>query len=176
MRFITLLAVAVAAVSAAPLVRREAPILDHLRTINDGVINLEEKVEDYDGGALFDALHVKKAAKKLNKKVNDATSEMQNFPIMDSDDSQGVIDYITQVMEPSVSDTMSALTDKEEKFTKADLTGVVNKQLTNSQAKVDTLGKEMVDKMVADKQGDAQAALAEIDGLFAAEIETFSDS
>lgn len=174
MHALTILTVAVAAVSAAPLGRRWASIMNDLTTINDDTNNLKAKVQGYDGGSLFSALPIKKASKKLNQHIKDATSNIGYAGELSAADSQEVIDYINQTLEPSVVQAMAALQDKEGKIAESHLRPKVSHQIGVSKNRVDALGAGVVGKVPTDKKGAVQAALAKVDADFAATAQRFS--
>ncbi|KAK5120300.1 hypothetical protein LTR85_006506 [Meristemomyces frigidus] len=173
---VKLFAVAAVAVSAAPLatlVSRDAPIAHDLGIINDDTVNLKAKIDEYDGGKL-DAIPVKNAGKKLGKHIKSGTGNIENASPISSADSQGVIDYINNTLEPNLNEAMSALGAKEHKIAKADLKGSVKKQLCASKSKADALGAGLVAKIAADKQGAAQAAVAKVDADLGDAAQRFS--
>ncbi|TKA32878.1 hypothetical protein B0A50_01104 [Salinomyces thailandicus] len=160
-----LAAVSVTAATSKVIRRDAAQIQTDLMDINGDVVALTNAVNNYSGG-LFGALPVQNAEGNLEDSIEAATADAQASAPVSSAETQDIIDYINNTLEPNIDESITAIINKMSQFQSAGLAGTVRDDLTTLQSDTDDLGTALINKAAADKKDAANAALAAIDADF----------
>lgn len=164
-----------ASVSAAAFLRRDVSGLQKdLTTINSDTVALTNSVNSYTG-SFSQALAVNSAESTLDNDIKSATKDAQGTsgPLSDSD-SQSLIDYINNTLEPNIQKAISALEAKKSTFASNGLTSTVQGDLKTLKSDTDSYGSALISLAPSDKTSAAQAALAKIDNDFQGAINYYA--
>ncbi|RMY56911.1 hypothetical protein D0863_12818 [Hortaea werneckii] len=141
--------------------------------INGDVVSLTDATNNYSGG-LFGAIPVQNAESNLEDSIKSATSNAKASGPVSSSDSQDIIDYINNTLEPNIDSAVTAIINKMSQFQSAGLAGTVRDDLDNLKSETDDLGAALVNKAASDKKTQANAALDAIDADFQRAIAAYN--
>ncbi|GAB7366191.1 hypothetical protein MBLNU230_g7751t1 [Neophaeotheca triangularis] len=162
-----------ASVSASVIKRDAASIQNSLETIDSDLRQLTSQVNGYNGG-LFAALPIQSSESQLEDDIDAATSTAQASNPLSASDSQAIIAYINDTLEPDIEATLDALVAKKSQFQRAGLAGTVRGDLNTLRGKTNDLGDALIDKAAAETKASGQAALDTIDGDFAEAVAAYA--
>ncbi|KAI6908700.1 hypothetical protein D0869_09133 [Hortaea werneckii] len=168
-----LAAVSITAATSKVIRRDAAQIQSDLMDINGDVVSLTDATNSYSGG-LFGAIPVQNAESNLEDSIQSATSNAQASGPVSSSDSQDIIDYINNTLEPNIDSAVTAIINKMSQFQSAGLAGTVRTDLDNLKSETDDLGAALVNKAASDKKTQANAALDAIDADFQRAIAAYN--
>ncbi|KAI5356961.1 Putative Cell wall mannoprotein [Septoria linicola] len=158
----------ITAASALVIEKRDAAgIQADLNTINTDTNNLKAAADRFTGG-LFGALPVQQAADKLEDDLNTATDNANASAAVSDSEAASIIRYINNTLEPNVDAALTSIENKKQQFTSAGLKGKVQDTLTTLRKDTNEYGTALLAKAPASAQDSGKAALAKIDGDFAA--------
>lgn len=171
---VTRIAVLATAVAAAIVQRDAAQVLADLKVVQSDNQKLQTAISNYNGGGLGPAIPILSAAKQLDNDIKKTTTDSDASGAVSESDAQSIIDYITNTIEPTLSQTMDILHQKKATADANGLTSTVHDQLVTIKSDTDKLGASLTAHAPADKVAAANAILAKIDADFQREIDEYS--
>jgi len=163
-----------AASAKAALSNREAASTQqNLETINAAVNKLTEIVQKYNGGLLA-ASPISSQVAALGQDLKNAIADAKTSEMVNDEEAQRIIDYILQVLEPSIKQSMVALKEKKAELAAANLQGTVLGDTKDLRAQTAEFSAELVRKAPAAKHPESNKANAVVDADFEDAIKFFS--
>ena len=149
-----------------PLDRRDADAISQdIKSINDHITALTQVTDNYNGG-LLKALPLNQAESSLESSIKIASSTSQNLNQLDSAESETIIAYINDTLEPNIHSVLAALSAKRAQITKSMLAGKVKGDIATLHKMTLDLGKRLVEKASDDQKEAGMQVLAKIDAAF----------
>jgi hypothetical protein len=159
-------------VASAGVIRR-ATTSANLQTIDTDTRSLIKAEQNYNGG-LFGALAIKNAADKVDDDIRSATTDAQSSGPLDEATAQSAIDYVNSTLEPDVATAVDTLISKKSLIQRDGQVGTVNDELKKLRADTQTYGSALKNIAPADRQADADAALAKVDADFKRGVDAYA--
>jgi hypothetical protein len=159
-------------VASAGVIRR-ATTTSNLQTIDNDTRSLTKAEQNYNDG-LSAALAIKIAADKVDDDIRSATTDAQSSAPLDEATAQSAIDYVNSTLEPDVATAVDALIGKKPYIQRDGQVGTVNDELKRLRADTQTYGNALKNIAPADRQADADAALAKVDADYKRGVDAYA--
>jgi hypothetical protein len=106
--------------------------------------------------------------------IRSATTDAQSSAPLDEATAQPAIDYVNSTLEPDVATAVDALIGKKPYIQRDGQVGTVNDELKRLRADTQTYGNALKNIAPADRQADADAALAKVDADYKRGVDAYA--